>query len=288
MTDKRQVLIAVVAGAVGAVALGAVLTYQSGPPDTAAVHQQPAPQDAPLAPSAVDPEEPQSPNEQANLSVDSAGDALVFTARFPQAPHLNAVASGLAAETQSYYERVQREAQAAAGSGDETQWELNITWRPIASAGGYVSLLGRSSEYRGGAHPIELIDTRLMAIEQGEDVDLSTFLASGWSTPAVTIAICEALKAKKIEKIGEPTIMGEPIVCAGPQNNLSTKEAKVAFAASTENDKFGGMHVFYQPYLVGAYSEGSYELLIPYEVFAEDLTKEHQNLFAGSPLPLDP
>lgn len=288
MTDKRNVIIAVAAGTVGAVALGAVLADKPAPTETASVQDPTVPQDvSPAEPTSVPDSSPPSPAPPSR-SLSSSDDALAFTASFPQAPHLNAVASGLAAETQDYYERVQREAQAAAGSGDETQWELNITWRPIASAGGYVSLLGRSSEYRGGAHPIELIDTRLMAIEQGEDVDLSTFLASGWSTPAVTIAICEALKAKKIEKIGEPTIMGEPIVCAGPQNNLSTKEAKVAFAASTESDKFGGLHVFYQPYLVGAYSEGSYELLIPHDVFAEDLKKEHQSLFAGSPLPLDP
>jgi hypothetical protein len=103
-------------------------------------------------------------------------------------------------------------------------------------------------------------------------------------SPALTIAICETLKAKKLETIGSATIYDEPIVCAGPNANIKADEAHYALAASSEPDRFGGLMVYFDPYVVGPYVEGSYTLTIPHEVIREDLRKEFQPLFAGKPV----
>ncbi len=284
MRLNRPLTIGVAVGAAGVLAVGVVMNDQETRSPAQQFEQAGSPSPSP-SPTAQP--QPESPDRAPPFNA-AQSDALEFNAVLPDEPQLAAVTAQLQTETQTYYNRVQREADQAAQSASEPMWEFNVVWRPVASAVGYVSLIGRSSEYRGGAHPIELIDTKLMRSENGDEVPLGDLFATDWPTPAMTIAICEALKAAKTDKIGAPTVFDEPIVCAGPNSNLSTNEAKFALAASTETNRFGGLHVFYQPYLVGAYSEGSYELTIPYEVFREDLTKEHQPLFSGSPIPLAP
>lgn len=284
MRLSRPLTIGVAAGAAGVLAVGVLMNDQEdGSPEQ---QSEEAGSPSPSLSPAAQPQ-PETPNNSPSFEA-AESDSLEFNAVLPEEPQLAAVTAQLQTETQTYYDRVQREADQAAQSSSEPMWEFNVVWRPVASAGGYVSLIGRSSEYRGGAHPIELIDTKLMRSENGDEVPLGDLFAAEWPTPAVTIAICEALKTAKTDKIGAPTVFDEPIVCAGPNSNLSAKEAKFVPAASTETNRFGGLHVFYQPYLVGAYSEGSYELTVPYEVFREDLTKEHQPLFSGSPVPLAP
>ena len=62
-------------------------------------------------------------------------------------------------------------------------------------------------------------------------------------SPALTIAICEALKAAKKKRIKSPTIFDEPIVCVGPNANAKTDDAKIALAPSDKPGKFGGVYV---------------------------------------------
>jgi hypothetical protein len=102
-------------------------------------------------------------------------------------------------------------------------------------------------------------------------------------SPATVIAICEALKAAKVEKIKSATILDEPIVCIGPSANAKTEEARIVLAPSNELKKFGGLYAYYEPYAVGAYAEGPYVLTIQQEIFAEDLRPEFKPLFGGEP-----
>ncbi len=213
-------------------------------------------------------------------------DALTFSARFPQHPEMRLVTAALRAEASDYLDRARREARDDEAANQ--QWEVNIAWTTIATAGGYASMLGRSYEYRGGAHPIQLVDTRLMSLQDGQEIALADFfLSRAWPTPAVAIAVCEELKKAKTRSVGAPTVFDEPIICAGPRNNLKMDEARLAFAASRSSSGFGGLHVLYQPYAVGSYAEGGYELTIPADVFREDLRKEYQGLFSGDPAPLE-
>jgi hypothetical protein len=111
-------------------------------------------------------------------------------------------------------------------------------------------------------------------------------LAKASPSPAITIAICEALKTAKQARVKAATIFDEPIVCVGSSANAKTEEAKIALAPSNQPGKFGGLYVYYDPYVVGAYSEGGYRLTVQQEVLAEDLRPQFKALFGGEAPPL--
>ncbi len=276
--------IAVIAGAAVLLATGGAMfaTRDAAPPEPQ-TQREAAPN--PSGSIATVQSAAQSQDQTAPITRDT--DHLTFSATFPDDEALRSVASALRTETNTYLQRLEADARESSSTA-MPQWEVNIQWRPISSAGGFASLIGRSLEYRGGAHPVQLVDTKLMRIADGEEIQQADmFTGRYWPTPAVTIAVCEELKTAKSANIGSATIFDEPIVCAGPRNNIKLDEAKFAFAASRTGDTFGGIHVFYQPYVVGSYAEGAYELTIPAEVFQGDLKKEYATLFSGDPLPLD-
>jgi hypothetical protein len=160
-------------------------------------------------------------------------------------------------------------------------WEVRVKWSYTARADGVVSLAGEASEYNGGAHPMLSFDTHI-ARASGESLQIDDMLLVKHSpSPALVIAICEALKSAKTAKIKSATIFDEPIVCVGPEANAKTDAAKIALAPSSKPDRFGGLYAYYDPYTVGAYSEGPYKLTVQQEVFAEDLKPEFKALFAG-------
>jgi hypothetical protein len=158
---------------------------------------------------------------------------------------------------------------------------VDIVWAYTARAGGIVSLLGKSVEYEGGAHPIELFDTYI-ARESGEKLAIDDMMVLKRSpSPAMIVAMCEALKAEKKKRIGAETIFDEPIVCAGAKANVKPEKAKLLLAPSNQPGKFGGVYAYFEAYEVGAYVEGPYGLTIQQSIFAEDLKPEFKALFGG-------
>ena len=163
-------------------------------------------------------------------------------------------------------------------------WEVMNQWDYTAKAGDIVSLFGSSYEYTGGAHGMAYFDTHV-ARTNGEQIKVADMFQSGL-TPALIIAICEALKVEKKKRIDSETIYDEPIVCAGPNGNVKIEKAKLALAPSNQTNKFGGIQVYYEAYEVGSYAEGSYEFVVQQEVFGEDLRPEFKALFGGTAPPI--
>lgn len=279
--NLKQVLAIGGVGLAGAAALSlTVLTDEGAPRSIEAAEEvvADAPSPAPIPQGAV-----QVQSRSAVGVLQQTEDAIDVGASFPQGPALAPVAGKLRDETQEYFDRVRRDAVRVV---DGPQWELRVNWREVASVEGYVSVLGRASEYRGGAHPVELVEGRLFELPEGKEIRLQSMMAKGWPSPAFTIAVCEQLKVAKRERIGAETILDEPIVCAGPYNNLKLGDAKLVLAGSSEAGRFGGVHVLYPPYAIGSYAEGGYEVTVPHDVIAEDIAPAFRGLFAGSPLPL--
>ena len=150
------------------------------------------------------------------------------------------------------------------------------------------SLAGVASEYNGGAHPIQHFDTHISRTN-GQELQVADMLLVKRSpSPAMTIAICEALKTAKLQRIKSATVMDEPVVCIGANANAKTEDAKLALAPSNQTNKFGGVYAYYDPYAVGPYSEGTYVLTVQQEIFAEDLKPEFKALFGGEAPPPAP
>lgn len=256
-------------------------------------HAPPAPELGPDTASAS-PTHFQAPGKDPIVSAASADAATInfeaeflsFAAVLPDAPPADPVVAELRKEAENYLASLKKTASAdferqKAVRAHPFAWNIRIRWDYTAKADQIVSLAGQSEEFTGGAHPIQRFDTRI-ARTDGQTLQVADmFPANRATSPAMTIAICEALKAAKMRKIDSPTIMGEPIVCAGPGANVKAEDAKLALAPSSQPDRFGGLYVYYEPYAVGAYAEGPYRLTVQQAVFADDLKPEFKSLFSG-------
>lgn len=244
----------------------------------------------PQTPDAPAPPTPGAAAADTDSAISFADDAIAFSAKLPEGPADDPVLNVLRKDTQAYLDtykanaRADKEERKRMGAV-ELAWEVNVEWTYTAKAGGIVSLVGTAYEFTGGAHGMTNTSTHIARADTGEELTVEGMMQPGRSpSPALVIAICEALKAAKLKSIGSATIYDDPIVCAGPNANVKVEEAKFALAPSSEADRFGGLLVYYDAYAVGPYVEGSYDLVIPQEVFREDLRKEFQPLFAGKPV----
>jgi hypothetical protein len=227
-----------------------------------------------------------APPAPASAAITFKDDTLSFSAVVPEGPPGDPVLAHLRQDAQNYLAKTRTSARAEFERRKKVgatplPWEVDIKWAYTAKADGIVSLTGVASEFTGGAHPNLMYDT-LIARATGEKLTMNDmFILKRSPSPAMTIAICEALKAAKTGKIKSATIFDEPIVCAGPDANAKTETSKIALAPSSQPDRFGGVYAYYDPYAVGAWVEGPYILTVQQEVFAEDLKPEFKGLFAG-------
>jgi hypothetical protein len=222
----------------------------------------------------------------ADGSLAFADDTIEFGAAIPPGPATDPVLTYLRTDAQAYFAKYKANALADAEDRKKTgapamPWEVKIDWKYTAKAGNIVSLVGTAYEFTGGAHGMTYTDTHIAKADTGEQITVESMLQSGAISPAIIIGVCEALKTVKLKNMGSATIYDEPITCAGINTNIKIEEAKFALAPSSELDKFGGLFVYYDPYAVGSYSEGSYSLALPNEVFAQDLRPEYKTLFGG-------
>jgi hypothetical protein len=256
---------------------------------TSAMPQRPAttevPADQPASSSASsDPVATPASAGNANIRFEDA--SLSFAADFPDAPPNDPVIADLRREAEGYLVQLKTNARAdfdrMKKAGHEPRpWDIRVRWSYTARAGDLVSLLGEASEYTGGAHPNHRFDAHI-ARTNGDRIEFHDMLVAQRSpSPAMTIAVCEALKTAKLAKIKSATILDEPIVCVGPNANAKIEEARIVLAPSNEANKFGGIYAYYEPYAVGAYAEGPFVLTIQQEIFAEDLRPEFRPLFGG-------
>ncbi len=230
--------------------------------------------------------DPGAPVANTDGSLAFADDTISFSAAIPPGPATDPVLTYLRTDALAYFSKYKANARADAERRKEEgaigmPWEVLIEWAYTAKAGDIVSLTGTAYEFTGGAHGMTYTDTHIAKTDTGEQITIESMLQSGGISPAITIGVCEALKRAKLEMGGTANIHGEPIVCAGVNANISIEEAKFALAPSTEANKFGGLFVYYDPYAVGAYAEGTYSLALPHEVFAEDLRPEYKAMFGG-------
>lgn len=220
---------------------------------------------------------------------------LDFQTSLPAADPRDPVIAYLRRDSEGYLEDRKKAAKAAfehaKGAGAKPEpWTVQVEWAYTAKAGGIVSLAGRSTEDTGGVHPMVHFDALIAEQSTGKKLEVRQFFTPSQAadlSPALSIAICESVKAAKLKRIREASVNGEPIVCAGQGGNIKSQSPLAALAPSTGGEgKFGGMYIYYEPTAIGAYAEGPYRIAVRQEAFAMDLKPEYKPLFAGEPLPL--
>ncbi len=292
--SKFGVPVAVAIGAAIAAALAVIFLAAQRDPTEATPTRRPA--DAmQLGPETVHNGDPAARPQQANAGagasagdIEYASDALTFEAVFPPHQADDPVIETLRRDAQRYLDRIRPNAEAnlaeaKAGRAPPWPWSVNIVWRETARAGDIVSLAGEAEEFTGGAHSNLMLDTHIANAKTGQEIEFADMILSNrQSSPAFQVAACEALKAVKTDQIGSATIFDDPIVCAGPRANIKLEDAVIALAPSDKADRFGGVHVLYAPYIVGAFAEGPYAVTVQQSVFAEDLRPQYRTLFDGT------
>lgn len=303
---KKRVHPAAVAGpavAIGAALLAVFISTSSNKDETpapAATAEAPAPDgsdplvSAQFAPQAPQPPTPGAAGADTANAIAFADAQLEFSAALPSQDGNGPIIAKLRKEAEDLLAKTKREvaelhSEATANGQSPLPWDYQINWSVVARSGDFVSLMGTLYQFSGGAHGMTSTDTRLANTRTGEEIDFSDMMRFGKvPSPALVIAACEAVKKAKTDRINSATVFDDPIVCAGPSANVKLEDASIALAPSNVADKFGGIYVYFDPYAIGPYAEGSYEVVVQQDVFAEDLKPEFKALFAGTAPPPSP
>lgn len=303
---KKRVHPAAVAGpavAIGAALLAVFISTSSNKDETpapAATAEAPAPDgsdplvSAQSAPQAPQPPAPGAAGAETANAIAFADAQLEFSAALPPQDQNGPIIAKLRKEAEDLLAKTKREvaelhSEATANGQSPLPWDYQINWSVVARSGDFVSLMGTLYQFSGGAHGMTSTDTRLANTRTGEEIDFSDMMRFGKvPSPALVIAACEAVKKAKTDRINSATVFDDPIVCAGPNANVKLEDASIALAPSNVADRFGGIYVYFDPYAIGPYAEGSYEVVVQQDVFAEDLKPEFKALFAGTAPPPSP
>ncbi len=216
-------------------------------------------------------------------------DHLSFEAHFPNGSKSDPVYQPLMKTMADYRDKLKTqskaEQQAAESDGYSfLPWSINIEFREIERAGDLVAAAGREISFTGGAHPNMNWQGVIANAETGKTLALQDlFLPRRMQSPALTIALCETLKAEKRARIQDATIHGEPIDCGSEDLKETFARAETTLAASTTKGRFGGVIVMFKPYDLGPYAEGDYVLSVDQAIFRADLRPQYAKLFAESP-----
>ena len=198
----------------------------------------------------------------------------------------SALGRELSAEAQARLDALAIEADAdIAGliaNGFEAQrWSHSETWTALSSYRGRVAVVGAISTMTGGAHPNLTFETGLY-LETGEPFEASTLFSDFASAePILKQSLCEATVEEKTNRQGDAFIYDQALICDEAGRDLVWTSADLTFAASDAPPAFGGLIAYFEPYVLGPYSEGAYVAVIDQSVFFETLTDEGKSLFAG-------
>jgi hypothetical protein len=286
--------------AIGASLLAVFISTSGNKDETsepaAAIEAPPPDGSDPLVSAQVAPQTPQPPTPgaasvQGANAIAFADPQLEFSAALPSQDQNGPIIAKLRKEAEDLLAKTRKEAatthaEAKANGQMPMTWDYQLNWSVLARSGDLVSLVGTLYQFSGGAHGMTATDTRLANIKTGEEIDFASMMRFGKVlSPALVIAACEAVKKAKSDRIDSATEFDDPIVCAGPTANVKLEDASIALAPSNTAGKFGGIYVYFDPYAIGAYAEGSYEVAVQQDVFAEDLKPEFKALFAGTAPP---
>ncbi len=156
---------------------------------------------------------------------------------------------------------------------------------------GYVSIVRTDYSYSAGAaHPNHPVDTLLWDTKAGNYISIRPFFdemtTNGATMRVLAAAILDAvIAAKKARGIPADEAM-DPTWLGDIKPDLS-KIGGVALAPSTARDKSAGLLVYFSPYAVGPYAEGSYTVFVPWTAFKSHLSPTGAALFGGTRPPGD-
>ena len=244
----------------------------------AACEQKPAPPPpAPTAPApAVAPAAPVRP-----LAFDQADAASKVALRLPAEiagfPALHAMLYDReVAGLKTFTAKAQTDRKASTGQFPWRPYARQGQWFLAAEASPLVALRALWFEDTGGAHPNHGGASLLWDTTSNSEVQPKALFRADADMTALDKAICDAVATAKTRREG-----------AVPLNDMFScpkwTETVLVPAASTTPGKIGGLTAIIDPYVVGPYSEGDYEVTVPVSAFQGLLAPAYADAFGGAP-----
>jgi Protein of unknown function (DUF3298)/Deacetylase PdaC len=156
------------------------------------------------------------------------------------------------------------------------------TLKVTAQAGDLISIEEMVSTYTGGAHGLYGYGGLVVARGNATPKTLADFVTD---KPGFESAVKEFLIEEKIKRGYSPDARAQLI--GEVDDALSSGDTwsdNFSLAASDKPGKFGGITVYFSPYHVGSYAEGSFEITVPYDRLKPMLTPAMAPRFAGVPV----
>ena len=152
----------------------------------------------------------------------------------------------------------------------QTQWFLSAAAPPL------LSLRALWFEDTGGAHPNHGGASLLWDTAAGREIQPRALFRADADLSALDKAICDAVgTAKTHRQFAMP--LSDTFACP------KWSETALVLAPSTQPGKIGGLTAVIDPYVVGPYSEGDYEVTVPLSAFQGLLAPDYAGAFAGAP-----
>jgi hypothetical protein len=239
------------------------------------------------AASAVPPGQPAAPPPAKPFKVEEKTDLLEFSYAWPaEAAAVPAIAEKLGGEM----ERSKADAVKLAGEDRKAAkangfpfrgHSLQTSWETRAATPRFISLLGTSYVYTGGAHGMTGYTPLLWDKKTGQELDVEAMLTSPAALKqAVGKRFCDVLDTQRAQKRGEPVKRtGADDFTACPD---MMKQAIVP--TSKEGRPVDSITIVIGPYEAGPYAEGSYEVPVPVDAaMLKAIKPDYREAFSAAP-----
>lgn len=235
----------------------------------------------PQAPAAVSRDAPSSTAMARPLAFDQSDEAAKVALRLPAE-----IANHPALHTLLYdRETAGLKTFVAKAQADRTASEGKFPWRPYtrqdqwflaAEAPPLVALRALWFEDTGGAHPNHGASSLIWDSAANREIQPKALFRPDADLSVLDRAICDAVAQAKTHREGA-TPLNDMFSC--PKWNQTV----LVPAPSTIPGKIGGLTVLIDPYVVGPYAEGDYEVVVPVATFQSLLAPAYAGAFGGAP-----
>lgn len=180
------------------------------------------------------------------------------------------------AQLKAFAAEAEAQRKASDGQFPWRQYQSQRQWFVAAATPRLVSLRAMWFDYTGGAHPNHGAAALLWDTGAKAEVKTAALFRPDADMKVLDKAICDAVTVAKSQREGA-TPLGDMFSCP------KWTETVLVLAPSTETAKIGGLTALIDPYVVGPYVEGDYEVTIPLSAFRALLAPTYADAFAGSP-----
>ncbi len=180
------------------------------------------------------------------------------------------------AALRAFVAKAQDDKKTSDGSFPWRRYSRQGQWFLAADGAPLVGLRALWFEDTGGAHPNHGGATLIWDTAANSEVQPKALFRPDADMSALDKAICDAVATAKTHREG-----------AVPLNAMFAcpkwTETVLVLAPSTTPGKIGGLTAIIDPYLVGPYSEGDYEVTIPAAAFQAMVAPAYASAFGGAP-----